>query len=153
MPVPAIVATDLVAVADRPPVTAPEFPGVSEADTPIFDDLWTTGMSRSAREADAMLAESFEPWGLDELAPLPIESMIKELVEQVGDGTAWAVEQEVGHAILARRFSDDVRLGEEDNDGSTDSQSTGDADLADGPEGPAVVGGDAADGHPTEGAG
>lgn len=134
MPVPAIVATDLVAVADRPPVTAPEFPGVSEASTPIFDNLWTTDMTRSAREAAAMLAESFEPWGLDELAPLPIESMIKELVEQVGDGTAWAVEQEVGHAILARRLG--TSLGEEGNDEQPDDGPAEGSDVADGPEGP-----------------
>ena len=142
VPVPAIVATDLVAVADRPPVTAPEFPGVNEADTPIFDDLWTSSMERSAREADAMLAEAFEPWGLDELAPLPIESMIKELVERVGDGTAWAIEQEVGADAWHRRV---LNLGEED-DSDADDGPAGDAGLVDGPEGPAVVGGDADNG-------
>lgn len=150
MPVPTIVATAPVAVAPRPPVTAPEFPGVSEADTPIFDSLWTTGMTRDMREAEAMANEPFESWGLDERAPLPLVALIGELTARVGVGTAWAVEQEVGQEVLNRKA---LNLGEEDSDEQPDDGPAGDAAVADGPEGPAVVESDAPDGANPEGPG
>lgn len=154
VPVPTIVATAPVAVAPRPAVSAPEFPGVSDADTPIFDQLLAgTRCTVGHAEAEAMLAEPFLSWGLDEIAPLPIETLIKDLTAQVGEGTAWVIESEVGHAVLAHRFAQGQRLGEEDNDGQPDDGPTGDADVADGSEGPPVVGSDAPDREHPEGQG
>lgn len=143
--VPAIVATDLVAVAPRPPVSAPEFPGVSDADTPVFDELMRDQpLEMTDLEAAALAGAPFESWGLDEIAPLPVETMIKELAAQLGEGTVWALEQEVGAEILNRRA---LNLGEEDGDEQPDDGPAGDALVADGPEGPAMVGGDGPDDH------
>lgn len=142
VPVPAIVATDLVAVAARAPVSAPEFPGLDEQATPIHDRLvQDTEFSMTDAEAQAMISGGFESWGLDEIAPLPIESLISDLKAQVGDGTAWVIESEVGHAVLSARLAE--HLGEGDDD--ADDGPAGVADLADGPEGPPLVAGDGGD--------
>jgi hypothetical protein len=95
----------------------------------------------SEAEAQAMVTEPFESWGLDEMLPLPVESMIKDLVAKVGEGTAWAIEAEVGQDAWNRK----INLGEEDDDEQPDDGPAGAAGLADGPEGPAVVVGDGAD--------
>lgn len=150
VPVPTIVATDAVAVAPRPAVSAPEFPGLDDADTPIFDELWTDDLEVASAEAAELLAVPFESWGLDERAPLPVESMIKDLVAKVGEGTAWAIEMEVGQDAWHRRV---LHLGEEEDDGQPDSGPDGDPVVVDGPEGPAVVGGDAPDREHPEGQG
>lgn len=152
MSVPTIVATDPVAIADRPAVSAPEFPGVSDADTPIYDQLRAdTRCGLSEAEAEAMIAAPFESWGLDEMAPLPIESMIKELKAQVGEGMAWVIESEAGAEVRNRRLT--KNLGEEDSDGRADDGPVGDPVVVDGPEGPAVVGSDAPDCEHPEGQG
>lgn len=136
VPVPSIVATDPVAVGTPVTAVAPEFPGVADADTPVYDQLLADmPLTMTPAEADAMINEGVESWGLDEIAPLPIESMIKDLVAQVGDGTAWTIEQEVGADAWHRRA---LNLGEVDND-DTDDGPAGDAELGDGPGGPAVV--------------
>lgn len=138
VPVPAIVATDPVAVTARAPVSAPEFPGLDEATPLIYDQLLAeTRPSLSEAEAQAMIAEGFESWDLDEIAPLPIESLIKDLKAQVGEGMAWVIESEAGRAVLADRLT--KNLGEVDNDEQPDDGPTGDADLADGPARPALV--------------
>lgn len=148
VPTPGIVATDPVALGPAVAPTAPAFPGVDDEATPIHDRLWGSEpfvhLGAEIDAMDAMLAEQFPSWGLDEIAPLPVETMIKDLVARVGEGTAWAIEAEVGQDAWNRKALG--LAGEEESDDDTAEPAgpgpAGDADVADPAEGPALVGGD-----------
>lgn len=145
VPAAPIVATDSVALGPTVAPTAPHFPGVDEEPTPVFDGLWGSEpfahLGAEIDAMDAMLAEQFPSWGLDEIAPLPIESLIKEMVAKVGEDVAWAVKQVAMAEIMSRRLAGP--LGEEESDGDTTepagSGPAGDADVADPAEGRAPV--------------
>lgn len=144
-----IVATDPAAVGPPVIVHAPEFPGTDVEVTPVFDELWRSApfvhLGAEIDVMDAMLTEPFEPWGLDDLLPLPIELMIRDLTAKVGPDVAWATEQYTGaQALVNRVITGLADEGEGGNDGD-DTGSAGDADVADPAEGPAVVGGDGGD--------
>lgn len=145
VPTPGIVATDVVAVGPTVTPKAPPFPGVDEEATPIFDQVWGSEpfvhLGAEIDAMDAMLAEQFPSWGLDQIAPLPIESLIKELKTRVDPAVAWTIEESVGAQALFDKIKN-VVTGEEDTDGDDTAGPAGDPDVADPAEGPTLVGGD-----------
>lgn len=158
MPAAAIVATDPVALGATvtvapddtqvlptvvaQPQPAPEFPGVTEEATPIFDALIAEQFpewEEQGIQAAQLLAEPFEEWDLVERVPLPIEGLIEDLMAGMEPEVARTIEESVEAHALMHRVAKHYREGNERGEG-TDDHDIRPADHAEGAE---PAGGDA----------